>query len=212
MMFAVIPACQSGREPLPVLVPQQIDVAQALQRGIFKLVIDASMIKVRTIKDSSIPVAASFYFNSGALNLNPGRSFFKTEIDITSFYSGLSVRDDNVLKVFFKTDETPNKAAFFSVAGLGKEKTAGLKTAKKLDELSVDGVLTYNQKEVMVKAILKISFNKYGRLVVETVKPFAVSISDLGLTKNLNELLVVCNHQSVDDVVQVEVHIEFEPG
>lgn len=203
--------CESQNETLAPLVPKTIDVNKALKKGVFRVVVDASMVTARVIKNNEVPVMASFNVNSGVLDINEGKDLFNLRVDVSSFNSGLTIRDDNVVKTFFNISETPNKEAVFLVKEIAKEKVKELKKGKEIKEVSVNGVLKYRQKQTEVSALLKAFFNKYGRLVVETVKPFKVKISDLGLSENLKALLAVCNQKSIDDVVEVGVHLESKP-
>lgn len=213
LSFLFFPSCKSTEKAIKILIEsKKIDVQKALETGAFKVIRAASAIKVRTIKNGNMPVLGSLNIKTGRLNINPGaKSLLELVIDMTSWDSGLTVRDDRIVQIFFESTVDRNQVALFKVNSVSAESIAKLKKDKKLDGLSVQGTLSFHGVSIPVDAVLNVSFNQIGRLVVTSAKPIAIKISDLKMNETLKRLIIICNHQSVDDVVTLNVHLEFEP-
>lgn len=207
-------ACKpSKKAPVEVYRTQKIDGDRAIAADVFDLVTDASIIKVTTIKDASIPVKGSFNLKSGRLTLSPQvSSGLEMVVDMTSWDSGLILRDDRVTRIFFGTDEDKNRTATFRSEPLEESLIAVFRKQREVKTAVVSGTFQFNGVSLPVTAQLKAGFNEYGRLVVTTPRPFTIRISDLKLNERLKKLMIVCNHQSVADEVSVTVHLEFVPA
>lgn len=212
LVFFCLLACSKDRSGEEAKKVRTLTVEQVLQKGAFQLVVDASLITVGTVKDGSIPVKGSLNLKQGFLNLNAdARSLFEAVIAFTSWDSGLVLRDDRVRRIFFGTDEVKNQSGVFLAKQLSPQIIEKFKQDQKLPAVTAEGTITFGGVNVPVLAQLSAEFNEKQRLVVKTLEPFTLKISDLKLTENLKKLMVVCAHQSVDDVVAVEVYLEFEP-
>jgi len=213
LSFLLLPSCKSTSKAIKAITEsKKIDVQKALETGAFKVIRAASAIKVRTIKNGNIPVLGSLNIKTGRLNINPGaKSLLELVIDMTSWDSGLTVRDDRITQIFFESIVDRNRVALFQVNSIPAESIEKLKKDKKLDGLAVQGTLNFHGVTIPVDAILNVSFSQIGRLVVTSAKPIAIKISDLKMNELLKRLIIICNHQSVEDVITLNVHLEFEP-
>ena len=57
--------------------------------------------------------------------------------------------------------------------------------------------------------VVDASYGSDGALTIKTSAPFDLKISDLGLADNLRRLSALCMHDSIDDIVKVEVSLRF---
>lgn len=205
--------CQKSKNVIhQIQKTQKIDVGKALHSGFFRAIVDSSIIYVRTINDDTMPVKGSLNLKMGRLNINPNaKSLLDLVVDMNSWDSGLILRDDRVMRIFFGTDLDRNRVATFQVKGIDAKKLVDFKKSKKIMGLKVSGDLVFHGVTLPVEAVLNVTFNNMGRLVVTTQKPIPLKISDLKLNGPLKKLMIVCDHKSVDDVVTLTVHLEFEP-
>ncbi len=60
-----------------------------------------------------------------------------------------------------------------------------------------------------MKLVVDAGYGDNGRLWVKTTSPAQVKISDFDLTDNLRHLSAICMHDSIDDIVEVTVALEF---
>jgi hypothetical protein len=208
-IFSMVACSGTENHTIEMTKPKTVDIEKALTAGVFTAVKDSSAIYVKTIKDGKVPV-------KGSLNLSKGSVFLKNtkgpsvvlDLDLTSWNSGLLKRDTRVTQVFFNIDSKP--LVQFKVESLPQDKIQEFIKTKKLANLVLTGSIHWQGKEVKVPVDLNLSLTKYNRILVETNKPIVVKISDLGLDGVLKRLIDVCGHKSVDDAVELTVHLELE--
>lgn len=187
-----------------------IQVNKALQNGVFQLKKDASWVSVRTLKNGFVPVKGTLNFSKGTLDLNDLKNFLELKVNLLSWDSGLSQRDSRVKSVFFAASES-NSEAVFKVTEVSPEIIDGFRKEKSFQKYSVKGQLTLAGKTTKVRAILNGSFDQKGRLRIKSLNPIELKISELGLSDNLKKLIEICNHRSVENVVELNVDVVFVP-
>ena len=88
---------------------------------------------------------------------------------------------------------------------------ASLRDHKPVVRAPVEGDLKLHGKTVRIAMSLDAGYGAGGELWVRSNTPVEVKVSDFGLTDNLKRLSSICMHDSIDDVVKVDVSLVF-PG
>lgn len=191
---------------------QVMDYKQSLQVGKFEIAQDASMLTVEVLKNESIPVKGALNVRSGIVNLNGGGPLLDLAIDIKSWDSGLTARDSNVTQYFFNVANPANEVAQIKIDSIANDVLKAFKTSGSLDNFKTSGTVTFNGTTVPFDALLNISFDEKGMMVVKTLEKINLKISSLNLSENLTKLIQICEHKSVADDVQVGVFLTFKPS
>lgn len=212
ILFSVV-ACsqQSGQKMVATKSVETIDVAAALSKGQFQVSTMTSAVQASVVKDAGVVVKGVFKFGAGTLDLNSTTSFLDVGIDVASFSSGQSVRDERVSRIFFETEQEIFKSARFQTATLSADLIAKLKTERKLDQITLTGSLSLHGATIPVTAVLNVNFDESGVLVVTTAQPIKIKISELSMNDQLSRLKATCGHQVVNDEVVLDVHAELLP-
>ncbi len=145
------------------------------------------------IKAETAEVSATIPGVTGSIDLEAGRGTLT--IPVAAWDSRLKVRNKNVRTAFFQAVEHPT--ATFELESLVL--TDGVGKAK--------GTLKMHSGSVPVEADVKVSTDDQGLTQVVTTAPFSVSISGLGLAKQLEALIKLCRHPSVSDSVKVSISL-----
>lgn len=207
-LFATL-ACSSTEQPKATPVVDIRKVAQA--EGLFSIAQDASMLTVQVVKDESVPVKGALTFKSGQLNVKSGAPNLVLEVDMKSWDSGLTARDNNVTTVFFNVLNEANSVARVE-AIVPEDILAGFRAAGTLDNLKSTINITFNGVTKSTEALLAVKPDEKGQIIVQTVKKITLKISDFALGDNLKKLMELCNHKSVSDEIEVGVYLTFKPG
>lgn len=186
-------------------------LSQALAATKFVIVPNASTLYVTTVKDAGIPVKATINLASGELSL-AGQGALDVQVDLSTFNSGLELRDSRVRQLLFNADQEGFKTAHLVVTNLPAGSVEKLKSEKKILNVPVSADFTLHGKTQKISGTMTVFFNKKGRLQIKTAKPFAIKISEWALSENLEKLKVICGHQSIEDVVNIDVDWQFEPA
>lgn len=162
-------------------------------------------------KDSANPVVAKLALADGAVALTGAAPSARLSIDIDSLDTGIPIRNERVRNLFFETTGLGWDTAELTVPALPAEVVAALKTRRAVEKAALDGQLKVHGKTAKVPLVVDARYADDGRLSVKTTVPAEVRISDFSLGDNLRRLSSVCMHDSIDDLVKVEVALEFAP-
>lgn len=205
-------ACQKGSDNsgLGDTATKTVSPDEVLKNDKFQVYKPTSVIYLTTIKDSAIPVKASLGFAEGTLQLASADAFLALTVDLESFDSGLPLRNDRVRKIFFNSDKKEMSQAIFKIAALPGDALAKLKADKELKDYSLEGELDFHGVKKNITAKLNASITPAGRIAVKSVQPLEIKISDFSLSENLKSMIQVCGHLGIDDLVKLDVAVEFE--
>ncbi len=173
--------------------------------------LDKSKLVLSIVKDrdAANPVKANVMFRDGALSLGAGTA--RMSIDLTTFDSAIPVRNERVRNFFFEVSATGWDTAELTISKLPDAALAALRARKPVLRAAVEGDLKLHGKTAHVPMSLDAGFDGGGELWVRSNTPVEVKISEFGLTDNLRRLSAICMHDSIDDVVKVDVTLVF-PG
>lgn len=202
-------SCSSSEQPKPVPVVDLRQVAQT--EGLFSVAQDASMLTVQVVKDESVPVKGALNFKSGQLNVKSGAPNLVLEVDMKSWDSGLTARDNNVTQVFFNVLKESNTTTRVE-ATIPEDILAGFRAAGTLDNFKTTLNITFNGVTKPTEVLLSAKPDDKGHIVVQTMKKITLKISDFALGDNLKKLMELCNHKSVSDEIEVGVYLALKPG
>lgn len=175
----------------------------------YKMDVSSSEVRLTTVKDEGVKVKGFLNFKSGELDFTKSPQL-KLTIDMTTWNSGLKLRDDRVQNIFFDVASKVNQTAELIVYKIDQDKHIQKALADKQMYMgSVSAKLKFNGKTINVRPMLKIGFMPNGKLKASTTKPFEVKISELGLDENLKKLMLVCGHKNIEDVVEINVVTTF---
>lgn len=159
-------------------------------------------VDVETIKNGSAPVSGSFAGVSGEVTIAGDWSGVDGDVsvDLSSWDSGLELRDDRVKNTFF--DLAAHGTATFALATVDGLPDGG--PAETGSPVTVTGKLGLNGVEVdtTVQATLTPAGDGY---TLATTEAFQVGIAAHGLGDRLQALITECAHESVDDGVAVSL-------
>lgn len=197
--------------PTPVDAKPVIKAEDVLKNDAFTASLNTSILYLTTLKDGGIPVKGSLNIAQGSLDLS-GKSSpaLSLTIDLESFDSGLPLRNERVRQIFFNSDKKEFSTAVLTVDSFPADVVKKLRDEKGLTEVIVDGNLDFHGKKQKLSVKLGVSVTPAGRLAVKSVTPVEVKISDWPLADNLKSLMQVCGHQKIDNVVTVDVNVEFD--
>lgn len=177
---------------------------QLVDVGKSKLVF--SMVKDRDVAN---PVQANVLLRDGAISLTAGTA--RMTIDLTTFDSQIPVRNERVRNFFFEVSATGWDTAELTIPKLPEAALASLRDHKPVMRAAVEGDLKLHGKTARVAMTLDAGFGNAGELWVRSTAPVEVKVSDFGLTDNLKRLSSICMHDSIDDIVKIDVSLQFPP-
>lgn len=161
-----------------------------------------SMIKDRDLKS---PVTATMGVRDGAVSLDTGKA--RLSIDLDTFDSAIPLRNERVRGIFFETSGVGWDTVELSIAKIPDDVLATLRDKKRVSA-TLDADVKLHGKTV--KIALPVDASYMGTtLLVKSAQAVEIKVSDFGLTDNLKHLSSICMHDSIDDVVKVDVALEF---
>ncbi len=160
-------------------------------------------------RDTATPVNATLSFRDGSVSLHGPAPSARLTIDIDSFDSMVPIRNERVRKIFFETFSSGWDSAELVVSSVSPEIVPSLQKSGRISHAKIEGKVTLHGKSAAVVIDADITYDAAGRLSVKSSVPVVVKVSDFGLTDNLGKLATVCLHNSIDDVVIVDVTLEF---
>ena len=162
-------------------------------------------------KDQTSPVLGKLSLSDGAVALSASPPSARLSIDVDSLDTGIPIRNERVRNLFFETSGVGWDTAELAIPSLGPDLVATLKAKRHVEQATLAGSLKVHGKTAKVTLVVDATYAEDGRLSVKTSAPAEVHISDFGLNDNLRRLSSVCMHDSIDDLVKVEVSLEFAP-
>ena len=214
--MALTPACRRddaapGRDAGPVVAaPTKTARQRVAANGEVLADLDKSAIRLAIVKDhdATAPVVATMSLRDGVLSTgDPALSFARLTFDLSTFDSGVPMRNDRVKQFFFET--SAGDTAELVARPLPEAALAGLREKKPVVHTKVEGDLTLHGRTAKVTLPLDVGVDARGTIWVKTAKPIEVKISDFGLRENSMRLMRICMHESIDDVVKIEASLEF---
>jgi len=216
LTFASLAACDSptrasghdaGRPPPPVAsAPARVTAPGESPADLEKSRITLSVIKD---KDVTSPVVATLKLRDGAVSLDAPTPSARLSIDLNSFDSLIPIRNERVRGIFFETSAIGWETAELAIPAIPADVIATLKTKHQALHVKLDSTLKIHGKTAAVPLLVDVSSPSEGHLSVTTSGPIQVKVSDYGLTANLHRLSSICMHDSIDDIVNVTVALEF---
>jgi polyisoprenoid-binding protein YceI len=174
--------------------------------------LEKSKLTLTIIKDRDLtsPVRANVLLRDGALSF-VGSGAARISVDLTTFDSSIPMRNERVKNFFFETSATGWDTAELTIPSLPEAAVTALRDHKSVAKAAVEGDLKLHGKTSRVKMTLDAGWNPSGELWVRSSAPVEVKISDFGLVDNLKRLSSICMHDSIDDLVKIDVALEFPP-
>jgi len=171
--------------------------------------VEKSKLVFAMVKDRDVanPVKANVMLRDGAISLSAGTA--RISIDLTTFDSQIPVRNERVRNFFFEVSATGWETAELTLPKLPEAALASLRDHKGVMRTAVEGDLKLHGKTAHVTMTLDAGYGNAGELWVRSTTPVEVKVSDFGLTDNLKRLSSICMHDSIDDVVKIDVAIQF---
>lgn len=170
-----------------------------------------SKLALTIVKDHVTPVAATLAFRDGAVSLEGASPSARLSVDLDSFSSDIAIRNERVRNIFFETSAIGWETAEL-VFSLTKELVDRLRRDKKLTGVPLEGALKVHGHSSKLPVTVDAGYGDTGRIWVKSSTPVQVKVADLDLTDNLHRLNAICMHDSIDDVVKVDVSIVFSPS
>jgi hypothetical protein len=163
------------------------------------------------IKDRDVanPVVGTILLRDGRLTLGGPSPGARLTMDLLTFDSRIPLRNERVKKFFFETQSAGWDTLELTLARLPDAALASLRDTKRATHVKVDGEVKVHGGAAKITATVDAAYEADGALTVKTAAPFDLKISDLGLADNLRRLSALCMHDSIDDVVKVEVSLRF---
>ncbi len=171
--------------------------------------VEKSKLVFAMVKDRDVanPVKANVMLRDGAISLAAGSA--RITVDLTTFDSQIPVRNERVRNFFFEVTATGWETAELTIPKLPDAAVASLRDHKGVLRAAVEGDLKLHGKTAHVAMTLDAGYGDAGELWVRSTTPVEVKVSDFGLTDNLKRLSSICMHDSIDDVVKIDVAIQF---
>jgi hypothetical protein len=175
--------------------------------------LEESKVTVAAIKDRDVilPVKATVMLRDGRLTLGGPSPGARLTVDLNTYDSRIPLRNERVKKFLFETSGLGWETAELVIARLPDAVVASLRDTRRATHAKLDGELRVHGHSSKLTMVVDAAYESDGRLTVKTAAPVEVKISELGLADNLKRLSAICMHDSIDDVVKVEVALEF-PG
>jgi polyisoprenoid-binding protein YceI len=156
-----------------------------------------------SVKKGEIAEAHQFKELSGWLN---DKGMAKVSIDLSSVSTGIEIRDQRLVTMFFDAEQYPE--AIFS-ATIAPEFIENLSVGTSqsyplVGELSLRG----EQKVFTIDTIVSRIADR--KIIVSSVKPVIMQVSDFGLTSGLAKLAEVAQLPSITGAVPVSFVLSFE--
>ncbi len=219
VLFAALFAAGCGKKSTEVVPP---DAAAAPPKAAKLRVVapgDApadlkqSYVQLSIIKDKDVknPVVGRMLLDDGSVALSSPAPSAHLLVDIDTLDTGVPIRNERVRNIFFETSNVGWDTIDVTIPTLPAAVVSALHGQRHVEQAKLDATLKLHGRKVMTVLTVDASYSDDGRLTVKTSTPAQVKISDFGLGDNLRRLSSICMHDSIDDVVNVEVSLQFLP-
>jgi len=192
------PATLVSARPRPDLKPGEIGVDLAKSKLSLKVIKD---------HDAKTPVVATVGLRDGAIQLTAGTA--RLSVDLDTIESGIPLRNERVRGVFLETSGVGWETAELTIAKIPDEVLATLRDKKQVNRATIEGELKLRGATSKVSFLANAGYSTGGVLWVKSAEPMELKISDLGLSENLKKLSTLCQHDSIDDAVKIDINLEF---
>ena len=152
-----------------------------------------------SVKNGDTPVLGTWAGFSGSAVAGPEKDCIipldgTLDIPLNTLSTELELRDQQILNTFF--DVKANPVAFFELKRMSRPApgTAGM---------WIDGSLKIGPFSQDVRGHFRATTAEDGSQQLESGEAMIISISQLGMGKRLASLMALCEHESVDDSVEV---------
>lgn len=174
---------------------------------------EGNEISWKAIKNKTASVLGYFRTYDGYISFNNGK-FSKAEllISVNSVDSAVPGRDDRIRTIFFKSMQSEMSTAILVLDRIldGPPYLSAIQNGA-THEIIVDGFFTLGTETLPVRVQLQVMWNNDKEvLIIKTLKPLQLLVSDLSLEKGLPELMKECNHKSVGNLVEIGCQLSFE--
>lgn len=160
-------------------------------------------------KDQDNPVTATMRMRDGAVSIGAGTA--RLTVDLDSFESNIHVRNERVRGIFFETDAGPWDSAEVTIPKIPEDVLAAVRDKKRVSRAKLDGSVKLHGATAKLAMVIDAGFEDNGALWIKTSQPVEVKVSDFALGENLKKLSAACKHDSIDDVVRIDVALELVP-
>ena len=173
--------------------------------------LDKSKLSLAMVKDNDpeTPVTATVRMRDGAVSMGAGTA--RLTLDLDSFESNIHVRNERVRGIFFESATSGWDTAELSIARLPDDVLSAIRDKRRVSHAKMDGSVKLHGATIKLPLVIDAGLLETGALWVKSSQPVAVKVSDFGLSENLKKLATTCKHDSIDDVVKVDVSLEFMP-
>jgi hypothetical protein len=211
LISTIFIGCQSQSKLYELPQPIKVNNAVvALEKGTFEIVPDASWFIIRVVKNDHIPVKASINVLNGSLNLNKEASFLaEATLDISSWDSSLSKRDEQIKNLLFHLDNDVYQKAFLKIQKPLKEIKTILSDKKEIKELPVQASLKVLNKDHTLETSVALKVNDKNRLVVTTPRPIKLKLEEFLTPTDIQQLKDLRKIDSFSKTFEVSAHLEF---
>ena len=193
---------QPADVPMPQIPPETPELVQE-QR--VDMLIEAA-ITVVSIKDGSINVTGEFPNVTGDLSMvnvaTWGGLTGSLDIPLATWDSSNELRDTRVRDVLFGVQDNP--IAVFEITSIDGIPSGGVGVGA-MRRATLRGEVRFADSSQEV--LLPIEINRIGerRFEFESVGPAVISVAAVQLGSGLRSLIRLCGHQSVEDLVEVNI-------
>lgn len=195
---------QSRQQPKPIT-------------GKFNVVPSESNINFTSIKNQDVGVTGFFKDVTGTVtvpaNGNINQATGKITLGLSSLNTGLSVRDERVLKHFFETNpegDGKNAEAVFTIESLDSENVQKLSSLNKSVKLTALGTMKIHGESVKQSMNLTVTRTGKDEVRVTTRKPYVFDIKKFNMVDPLKKLMEVCGHGDVSLAVPIEINLTLQ--
>jgi len=213
----MLSACDFGAQEAAPTPPPAAPVAEEakvieapVEAGVFAVV--GGSLEIETIKNGAAPVkgnlgdlSGTFHFEDAALR---GGITGELDIPLSTWDSGLEIRDQRVQELFFKVIDNPTLS--FALTSFTAEGEDGVGVGESIEGIAT-GFLDVRAKKIELATQVRISRDAPKRYTIQSVQPFTVSVEEMGLTEDMKALIKACGHASVDDTVKINLNLNLGP-
>jgi len=173
-----------------------------LKRG-WRLNGSESKLRVESVLDTSLIESHHFTNLTGSISRD-GKAMIK--IALNALETGNKMRNIRIAHLLFQSDDFPQATI---TAQLDKTQLSALdKTGKQLVELTF--MLKLHGREKNIRAKVKVSRLKDGRLQVTSIQPIILSAADFALGKGITKLIEVAGGKDILPSVPVRFNFIFD--
>lgn len=219
VLFAALFSVGCGKSSTAVTTPEagttppKAAKARVVAPGDAPADLKQSYVQLSVIKDKDTknPVVGRMLLDDGAIALSAPTPSAHLVIDIDTIDTGVPIRNERVRNIFFETSNVGWDTIDVSIPAIPAAAVTTLHAQRHVEATKLDASLKVHGRTVLTVLTVDASYSDDGRLTVKTSTPAQVKISDFGLGDNLRRLSSICMHDSIDDIVNVEVSLQFIP-